>query len=106
VRRDEFATIREFIRHGTRPSWNVIDVRTENTDLGDTRGLRITTGHVLAVVWPDPQMVPVGNVSLFNQVTYAVRFTDRVPGVWWDLLSAHYFDIQKHEVRRMSMLAS
>jgi hypothetical protein len=101
VRRDEFATIREFIRQGTRPSWNVIDVRAENTDLGDTRGLRVTTGHVLAVVWPDPQTVPVGNVSLFNQVTYAVRFTDSVPGVWWDLFSAHYFDIQKHEVRKM-----
>ena len=101
VRREEFEPIRSFIRHGTRPSWNVVGVGAAAADLGDTRKLRITSGHVLAVAWPDPQMVPVSNVSLFNQVTYVVRLTERVPGIWWDLFSAHYFDIQKHQVRKM-----
>src|SRR4051812_23855409 len=37
VRREEFATIRAFIRHGTRPSWNLVGVGSATTDLGDTR---------------------------------------------------------------------
>jgi hypothetical protein len=101
VRREEFAPIRAFIRHGTRPTWNVVGVGSATSDLGDTRKLRITSGHVLAVAWRDPRSIPVGNVSLFSQVTYVVHFTDRAPGVWWDLISGHYFDIQKHEVRKM-----
>jgi hypothetical protein len=101
VRRDEFEAIRAFIRYGTRPSWNVVGVGAATADLGDTRKMRITSGHVLVGAWPDPRSVPVGNVSLFNQVTYIVRFTDQVPGIWWDLYSGHYFDVQKHEVRKM-----
>jgi hypothetical protein len=101
VRREEFAAIRAFIRHGTQPGWNPVSIGAANVQLGDTRTLRITTGHVLVAAWPDPRSVPIGNVSLFNQITYVVRFTDRVPGIWWELDSGHYFDIQKHEVRKM-----
>jgi hypothetical protein len=101
VRREEFAPIRAFIRHGTRPSWNAVDIGSAAADLGDTRKMRITSGHVLAAAWADARSVPVGNVSLFTQVTYIVRFTDRAPGVWWDLVSGHYFDLPKREVRKM-----
>lgn len=101
VRREEFAPIRAFIRHGTRPNWNPVGVGSATADLGDIRKMRITSGHVLVAAWPDPRSVPVGNVSLFNQITYVVRFAERVPGIWWDLYSGHYFDIQKREVREM-----
>jgi hypothetical protein len=101
VRREEFAPIRTFIRHGTQPPWNPVSIGDGNVQLADTR-TKITTGHVLVVAWPDPRNSPVGNVSLFNQLTYIVRFTDRVPGIWWELDSGHYFNIKTRRVTKMT----
>lgn len=103
VRREEFTEIRAFIRHGIKPNWNPVSIATGKMLLGDTRGYRITNGHLLGVSWPDPNKVPVGKVSLFNQITYVVQFTDRVPGIWWELDAGHHFDIT---TRAMSKLAS
>lgn len=100
VRREEFAPIRSFIRHGTQPAWNPVSIGDGNVQLADTR-TRITSGHVLVAAWPDPRRSPVGNVSLFNQLTYVVRFADRVPGVWWELDSGHYFNIRTRKVTKM-----
>ena len=46
---------------------------------------------------------PIGKESLFNQITYLVRFTNQVPGIWWDLDSGHHFDVSR---RRLSKLGS
>jgi hypothetical protein len=100
VRREDFAPIRAFIRYGTQPAWNPVSIGDGNVQLADTR-TRITSGHVLVVAWPDSRKSPVGNVSLFNQITYVVRFADRVPGIWWELDSGHYFNIRTRKVTKM-----
>src|SRR4051794_32673932 len=43
--------------------------------------------------WPDAHQSSVGEVSLFNEITYVVQFADRAPGIWWKLDSGHHFDI-------------
>ena len=103
VRRPEFDAIRQFIRHGTKPDWPVVEIEHKKMLLGDTRNYRITNGHLLGVSWPDPRSAPIGNVSLFNQITYLVRFTNQVPGIWWDLDCGHHFDVSR---RRLSKLGS
>lgn len=103
VKRPEFEEIRQFIRHGTKPAWNVVSISDKKMLLGDSRRFRITNGHLIGVSWPDPQRPPIGKVSLFNQITYVVQFSESPPGIWWELDSGHHFDIQS---RRMSKLAS
>lgn len=101
VRRSEFDDIREYIRHGTKPRWDVVKLSEKRMLLGDTGERRVTNGHLLGVSWPDPRQVPIGKVSLFNQITYVVQFTDQVPGIWWELDSGHHFDIQTREMTKM-----
>ena len=102
VRRQEFDALRAFVRHGTKPEWPVVEIQQKKLLLGDTREYRITNGHVLCASWPEPRKPPIGKVSLFNEVTYAVRFSAAVPGIWWDLDSGHHFDIRRRTVSKLA----
>jgi hypothetical protein len=102
VYRPEFDALREFIRKGVQPSWDPVVVSSKKMLLGDTGQHRITGGHLLGVSWPHPRQVPIGKVSLFNEITYVVRFSGDVPGIWWDLDSGHIFDINRRVVAKMS----
>lgn len=101
ARREAFSAVRDYIRHGVKPDWDVVTLSDKRMLMGDTRAYRITNGPLLGVSWPDPRRVPIGKVSLFNQITYVVQFTDRVPGIWWEFDSGHHFDITTREMTKL-----
>lgn len=104
VRREEFAEIRAFIRHGTKPAWAPVTISSEKMLAVDTAEHRSTGGHLLGVSWSDARQSPVGEVSLFNEITYVIRFSDRAPGIWWKLDSGHHFDIESRVITRMGFV--
>jgi hypothetical protein len=104
VRREEFAAIRAFIRHGTKPAWTPVSISSQKMLAVDTDEYQSTGGHLLGVSWPDAWESPVGEVSLFNEITYVVQFADRAPGIWWKLDSGHHFDIETRQIGRMGFL--
>ncbi len=103
IRRREFDPIRRYVRFGEKPDWRVVTLTQKKMLLGDSQRHRLTDGHLVSVSWPDPRAVPLGKVSLFNQITYVVKLTNDVPGIWWELDSGHLFDI---ETRTMSKLSN
>jgi HNH endonuclease len=101
VYRPEFDEIRRYIRYGEKPAWNVVAISSKKMLVGDTQRHRQTDGHLLSVSWPEPRKVPIAMVSLFNQLTYVVRLTNTVPGIWWELDSGHLFDIRTREMSKL-----
>jgi hypothetical protein len=103
IYRSEFDAIRRFVRYGESSATKLVGVSRKRMLLGDTAAHRQTDGHLVSVSWPAPREAPIATVSLFNQVTYVVRLTETVPGIWWEIDSGHHFDIQS---RRMSKLGN
>lgn len=100
--REEFDEVRRYIRYGEQPSRSLVLPSAKKILFGDTHDYRITRGHILNVVWPEPRADVVGQVSLFNNITYTVQLSSRPPGVWWELMQGHHFDLAAREIGEIS----
>lgn len=99
---EEFDEIRNYIRYGTAPNITIVRPSAKQILVGDTHEHRITRGHIVTVVWPEPRENVKGQVSLFNNITYNVRLSSRPPGIWWELVRGHHFDIEHHVIDEVS----
>ena len=94
VLRSDFDPIRRFIRLGegdhkefVRPGKGWILKAERRT------GMRLTSGHLLALSWESPNHPIVAEVSLFNTVKYRVMLCKRYGGIWCKIRHGHHFDI-------------
>ncbi|MBI3911795.1 MAG: hypothetical protein HY320_12805 [Armatimonadetes bacterium] len=104
ARRPDFNAVREFIRYGTKPDYQIVDVTDTPVLFGDTPTLRQTNGHLVTVGWSDDVGALSSSVSLFNHLTYRITLCRRFPGIWRPVRSGHHFDIDNKQVCRMGYL--
>jgi len=99
VRLADFDDIRNYIRYGTAPRWAArkpVVVPLPNPILfDDTRQSRQTNGHLVTFDWNAGQMGFMGQVSLFNTITYRIAICPSYKGIWRpDIRRGHHFDIE------------
>ena len=104
--RDDFDAIRNFIRHGHKPSWEPVTPRAARILAEETGGVRCTNGHLLTIEWDPTGDGIIARVSLFNDITYAVRLCRWFWGVWRDIRAGHHFDINTGEVSPLQSISS
>jgi len=92
VRSDGFNALRTFVRYRTRASYPLVVVRTAPILVDDSPSTRQTDGHLITAAWTRDSRHIVGQVSLFNPVTYAVSLAKDFSGVWQPLRTGHHFN--------------
>lgn len=93
IRGDSFDPTRRFIRYADTPTGYQVTTPTFLPILADDLPHeRQTNGHLLIVEWNKTGRVLFARVSLFNELTYVVRFCHHYSGVWFDVATGHLFD--------------
>ena len=103
VRSDGFNALRTFVRYGTRASYPLVVVRAAPILADDTASTRQTDGHLVTANWTRDSRHIVGQVSLFNSVTYAVSLAKDFAVGWRPLRTGHHFN---HRTGRIEMLTA
>lgn len=103
LRHDTFAPTRRFIRHADTPTGYQVTTPTFRPILADDAPReRQTNGHLLIVEWDRSQRVLQARVSLFNELTYVVRFCREYQGIWFDVATGHLFDPFAHQIVKLT----
>jgi hypothetical protein len=101
VRSDGFNALRTVVRYGTRASYLLVDVRTAPILADDTPLTRQTDGHLVTAAWTRDSRHIVGQVSLFNSVTYAVSLAKDFAGIWRPLRTGHHFNYRTGRIDKL-----
>jgi hypothetical protein len=99
VRGSDFDVIREFIRYGgVRP--HPLVIASSRPILYDDRpAARQTDGHLLTLSWAESLSDLVGEVSLFNRITYHVSLCRHFSGrLWRPIRSGVHYDLERNIV--------
>lgn len=103
VRRACFDSTRRFIRYGEAAGYQVTTPTSASILTDHARVGPQTNGHLLVVQWSDPgQLWLQAKVSLFNQMTYVVRFCEYYSGLWVDIAAGHLFDPFDHQITKLT----
>jgi hypothetical protein len=94
----DFDTIRRFIRYGETPEYDLVLERFGPILQDDSVTRCQTFGHLLTVGWAESGVDLVGQVSLFNSVTYAVSLARQFAGIWRPIRSGLHFDLRDRRV--------
>ncbi len=90
---ENFNVIRRFIRYGHVPDYRLVDVSNEPILHTDTENLRQTDGHLVTINWTGDNRHIIGQISLFNRITYRVSLASGFQGVWRPIRQGHLFDV-------------
>jgi hypothetical protein len=94
-----FDDVRAFVRSGTLPDYPIMQVSYTPILFDDLPMQRQTNGHLLTVEWPASQDHILGQVTLFNVLTYAVLLTRKCSSLWRDIRQGYHFDIGEGVVK-------
>ena len=98
-----FNPIRSFIRHGTLAPYPLVVLRRRPILTSDTEDTRQTNGHLVAAAWTPDNKHIVGEVSLFNSLTYVISVARDFEGVWRPLRTGHHFE---HKTGKITLLVN
>ncbi len=96
-----FDMTRSYIRYGGSPGYPIVLADDRPILADDRRTLRQTDGHLVTINWTADRRHVVGQLSLFNRVTYRVSLAQNFSGLWRQIRSGHHFDLG---TRRISPL--
>ncbi len=82
VRSETFNAIRAFVRYGTATSYPLVKADPRPMLADDTVEVRQTDGHLVTAAWTVDNKHIVGQVSLYNTLTYFVSLSRDFLGVW------------------------
>ena len=90
----DFDVVRQFIRYGNVPPYPLVVAGSEPILFDDRPTIRQTNGHLLTLGWGKSLGDLVGEVSIFNSVTYRVSLCRDFSGnVWIPIRSGVHYDI-------------
>jgi hypothetical protein len=102
--RQDFDAIRNFVRHEQNPGSGFIYFSgTPRFDPEERKG-SLVDGHLLVLGWDTENESIICGVSLFNAMTYRITLSRKYSGVWFTLGSAHSFDCQSKETKRIPFI--
>ena len=92
--------MRQFVRFGTVPSYPLVDVSLTPILQDDQQALRQTDGHLLTLSWDKSFLDLIGQVSLFNQLTYRVSLCRQFGhALWRPIRSGHHYDLATKKIK-------
>jgi hypothetical protein len=102
----DFNPTRRYIRYGAKPKHSLIKIRQEPI-LGDEPlyGKR-RSAHLLTIDWAADKQSIVGQVSLFNWLTYSVCLARNVLGERRAIQNGHFFDPYNQRILRLGAKAN
>jgi hypothetical protein len=101
----DFDAIRRFVRYGETAGYELVRERFGPILQDDSETRRQTSGHLLTVNWAASGVHLVGQVSLFNSVTYAVSLTRHYRGLWRPVSSGLHFNLLERKVQPLQAVS-
>lgn len=98
----DFNIIRSFIRHGVSQVYPLVIPTQERILADELPRWRGTKDHLITLNWKPFSKNIVGQVSLFNEITYRVEFARNFSGLWRDIQKGHRFDRSGRRVKRLT----
>lgn len=100
VLQTDFDEIRRFIRFGDTPAYPLVSETVRPILRDDSISRRQTSGHLLTVNWAASGVDLVGQVSLFNSITYSVSLARQYAGhIWRPIRRGLHFNIREKTVQ-------
>jgi hypothetical protein len=97
--KSNFDPIRRYIRYGEKTGYTIVDANRKPILEYDQVRYRQTNGHIITLSWSKDGRHLIGQVSLFNFVTYNVILARNYSGVLMPIRSGHLFSIETMEVQ-------
>ena len=98
--RDDFDTVRTFIRDGVIPHNEIVAVIGSPRLTNESRKGSLVDGHMIGVGWSLNENI-LCNLNIFNAMTYQVALCRKYRGLWFALSSVHSFDLDTKEARKL-----
>ena len=98
--RDDFDTVRTFIREGVIPQNEIVAVIGSPRLTEESRKGSLVDGHMIGVGWSVNENI-LCNLNIFNAMTYQVALCRKYQGLWFALNSVHFFDLKTKEARKL-----
>jgi hypothetical protein len=98
--RDDFDTVRTFIRDGVIPQNEIVAVIGNPRLTEESRKGSLVDGHMIGVGWSANENI-LCNLNIFNAMTYQVALCREYRGLWFALSSVHSFDLDTKEARKL-----
>lgn len=103
VLNDDFDGIRKYIRFGDGAMGDFFQTGRSPILYEERQyGKRLTSGHLITVDWRRSDVV--GQLRLFNMLTYVVTLCRRYSGIIRSIASGHCFDPDTWEVSRLTVI--
>ena len=100
--KDDFNRIRQFIRYGELPPGELRETIEPSSRplLANDDFNRRRFGHILLVEWDITRRHVLAKVSLFNSIAWTIMLARNVSGIFREIKSCHFYDIQHREVKQ------
>jgi hypothetical protein len=96
----DFDIVRQFVRYGGRPRYPLVVASSRPILYDDRASARQTDGHLLTLSWAGSLSDLVGEVSLFNSITYRVSLCRQFSGrLWRPIRSGVHYDLERKIVK-------
>lgn len=102
VLKPDFDPIRAYVRYGVAPEYLLVDADDTPILADDSRTLRQTDGHIVTINWTSDNNHIVGQISLFNRVTYRISLARNYSGLWRPIRNGHHFDLEARMISPMA----
>jgi hypothetical protein len=93
-----FDAARRFIRYGTQAGYQLVLIRQEAILEDEPVEGRRRLGHLITVNWAGDNVSILGQVSLFNWITYRVSLARDVQGERRDIAKGSFFNVANGEI--------
>ena len=97
----DFNATRDYIRRGVMPTYPLVELTQKPILSRELPRWRGTKGHLITLEWGELDQHVIGQVSLFNEITYKVTLARNFSGLWRDIRSGHKFHISERRVKRL-----
>ena len=100
--KDDFNTIRQFIRYEKLPPGELRETiePSRRSLLANDDFSRRRFGHILLVEWDITRRHVLAGVSLFNSITWTIMLARNNAGIFREIKSCHFYDIQHRVVKQ------
>jgi hypothetical protein len=98
--RDDFDTVRTFIRDGVIPQNEIVAVIGSPRLTEESRKGSLVDGHMIGVGWSVNENI-LCNLNIFNAMTYQIALCRKYQGLSFALSSVHSFDLNTKEARKL-----
>lgn len=103
VLHDDFNSIRRYIRDGVRPQYLLLKIRQESILRDEPLEGKRRSGHMVTVDWAADKRSIVGQVSLFNWVTYSISLARDFSGEHRVIRKGHFFDPYNQQILELNV---